>query len=182
MKLAEVSGWWWPFGNAVIITDKPKEIHRDMRHRLHRDGGPALLYPDGWGLYRWHGVEMPKYYIETPADQIDIAKGLAEDNATVRMAIIQKCGFLRLKNQIPNKLISKTNSADLLEFDLQGMKVRGLYVRWKDKYDAPLETIISVPRTKTQFGEDCPEDVNDAEQVRRWTLHMKPEERLIVET
>jgi hypothetical protein len=62
------------------------------------------------------------------------------------------------------------------------MKVRGLYVRWKDKYDAPLETIISVPRTKTQFGEDCPEDVNDAEQVRRWTLHMKPEERLIVET
>ena len=181
-KTVMACGWWWPFENAVILTDRPSELHRDQRGRLHKDGGASLLYQDGWGLYRWHGVNVPKKYIVTPADEIDVVEVLKESNSSVRMAVIQKVGFLRLKSQLKNSLISKTDSADLLEFDLGEIKVRGLHVRWEDKFKTPLETIIPVPRTKSQFGEDCPDNIDDAEQVRRWTLHMKKEEQLVIET
>lgn len=182
MQLAEEVGWWWPFENVAIVTDKPSEIHTDAQHRLHADLKPALLYPDGWALYYWHGIKMPEEFILKSADALDIKKALTSENATIRLFIIQKCGFLRLKNQIPNTLISKTDSAELLEFNINNIKVRGLHVKWTDKHGLVLETIIPVPRTKTQFSDNCPDNIDDAEQVRRWTLGLCSNESLIKET
>jgi hypothetical protein len=41
---------------------------------------------------------------------------------------------------------------------------------------------IMVPRLARQFGEDYPENVNDCEQVRRWTLGWPKEALAVVET
>ena len=182
MNLSEHCGWWWPFNDAVILTEKPTSLHHDSQFRLHHLDKPAMLYHDGWGIYAIHGVRVPEYYILTPAEGIDVAKALQEPNSSVRMAVIKKIGFLRLKEKLPTKTVSKTQSADLLEFDLGEIKVRGLHVKWDDKFLNHLETIIPVPRTKEQFGEDCPENIDDAEQVRKWTLWMKQDETFEIET
>jgi hypothetical protein len=57
-RAARASGWWWPFRDACILTERPIELHRDERGRLHSIGGLALAYPDGWGIYAVHGVRV----------------------------------------------------------------------------------------------------------------------------
>lgn len=182
LKIAKNSGWWLPHEKICWVSERHNSLHLDERGRLHNPNKAALTYPDGWPLYYWHGVSIPKKYILTSADKIDLSEALKETNSSVRMAVIQKVGFLRLKSQIPNKLISKTDSADLLEFKLGGLNVRGLHVKWKDKFNTSLETIIPVPNSKEKFGEDCPDDINDAEQVRRWTLLTGKQDEFVVET
>src|SRR5439155_16430375 len=46
--VAQAAGWWWPFHDVVVLTERPTTLHRDADHRLHCADGPALCYPDGW--------------------------------------------------------------------------------------------------------------------------------------
>jgi len=38
------------------------------------------------------------------------------------------------------------------------------------------------PRTRRQFGQDCPDNINDCEQVRRWTLGWPKDVEILAET
>ena len=35
-KITKECGWWWPFENAVILTERPRYISRDDQFRLHK--------------------------------------------------------------------------------------------------------------------------------------------------
>jgi hypothetical protein len=59
--VAQTAGWWWPFHDVVVLTERPTTLHRDANHRLHCADGPALCYPDGWGIWAWHGVRVPRW-------------------------------------------------------------------------------------------------------------------------
>ena len=186
INISKFCGWWWPFENAVIFTEKPIELHRDARNRLHNLDGYAVSYSDGWGVYAIHGVRVPEKYILTPAEKIDPKEVLAEPNAEVRTAVIKKCGFQHFLKHLKSKKISMSENgkAELLEFDLgNSMRVRGLHVWWDDKAGHK-ETVIPVPRTKAQFEStgDVPDDIDDAESVRRWTLFAGKEDRFLAET
>src|ERR1019366_2626096 len=69
MKIAKSAGWWWPFENAVILTERPCELNRDEDNRLHSETGMAIRYPDGWGIYSIHGVVVPEDVILAPGKQ-----------------------------------------------------------------------------------------------------------------
>ena len=93
----------------------------------------------------------------------------------------------RLEKALSAKTISHANTADLLEFDLgNGVVIRGLKVCWDDKHERGKQTIIPVPRTREQYAsvdaDAIPDNIDDAEQVRRWTLGLKPGHELIMET
>jgi hypothetical protein len=87
---AEHCGWWWPFEDAVIVTDKPTTLHLDDRGRLHHPTEAAISYGDGWGVYAWHGTRIPKQYYD--AKVVTPAKILREHNAEVRRALIERYG------------------------------------------------------------------------------------------
>ena len=89
MRVAESAGWWWPFAGAVILTERPTQIHRDQLGRLHCETGPALLYPDGWGFHAWHGVRVPAWVVDSPTVQ-QIAQ---EPNAEIRRCGIESLGW-----------------------------------------------------------------------------------------
>ncbi|WP_327392803.1 hypothetical protein OG533_24205 [Streptomyces sp. NBC_01186] len=59
MRVARSAGRWWPFENAVILTERPTVLHRDGQGRLHCETGPAIAYPDGFAVWAWHGVRLP---------------------------------------------------------------------------------------------------------------------------
>lgn len=63
--IARHAGWWWPFAGAVILSERPCRLSRDERGRLHAEDGPAIQYPDGWGVWAWHGVRVPQPSCET---------------------------------------------------------------------------------------------------------------------
>jgi len=53
---------WW-HEKVLAISDRPKEIHKDAEGRLHNEKGPSISWCDGWGLYHWHGVAVPKDWV-----------------------------------------------------------------------------------------------------------------------
>ena len=69
---------------------------------------------------------------------------------------------------------------ELIEFDIGGNRMRGLHLFWLEKTGEEKETMIPVWRTKEQFGGDCPENINDCEQIRRWVMRL-PQNAEIVE-
>ncbi len=86
-------------------------------------------------------------------------------------------------------VVSKANGNSLIELRIRkhhptrngGSWLRVLHLTWQDK-TGPKETIIPVPRTMRQFGRDCPDNINDCEQVRRWTLGWPKDVEILTET
>jgi len=97
--LAESCGWWWPFEKVVVISEKPSEIHLDSDNNLHRDGGAAISYSDGWCLWFLHGRAVPQWLAETEASKLDASVLGTIDNAEIRAQFIRKYGILRLENK-----------------------------------------------------------------------------------
>jgi hypothetical protein len=95
--LARTSGWWWPFRGAVILTDRPEQLHRDQLGRLHCETGPAIRYRDGWGFHAWHGTRVPADLIE--GDGWDAERILRESNQEIRRCAIERVGWPQFVDQ-----------------------------------------------------------------------------------
>ena len=89
-KVAQNAGWWWAFKGAVVLTDRPAELHRDKDLRLHNENGPAIRYRDGFGMYLWHGTRVPADLIETGWTTERIFQ---EKNTEVRRCAIERLGW-----------------------------------------------------------------------------------------
>jgi hypothetical protein len=88
---AESLGFMWTLDGICFASERPREILRDNQGRLHNDSGMAIRYPSGWGLYRVHGVEVPRDIIEDRAS-ITVARIDAEQNAEVRRVMVELYG------------------------------------------------------------------------------------------
>jgi len=64
--VARSAGMWWPFQNAVILSERPAEIHTNDRHLLHRTDGPAVVFRDGSRAFAWNGKAVPEQWIMHP--------------------------------------------------------------------------------------------------------------------
>jgi len=172
----------WMFEGSVVLMDTPEIVRTDDRGRLHYENGPALRYRDGTEFYFLHGIRVPERYVFAQADEITLAAVLEERNAEVRLALISKIGFTRLLGTVRHWTISEANGNRLVEFRVKGTQlVRGLHVKWRDK-TGEKEMIIPVPHRRSYFGNDVPDDIDDCEQVRRWTLGWPKEAMAVAET
>lgn len=90
LGVAKTAGWWWPAEEFCIVTERPNELHWDAADELHNESGPAIAFPDGWGLYVWHGTRVPRGLIMGTWSVSDI---LAERNLEVRRCAIEKIGW-----------------------------------------------------------------------------------------
>jgi hypothetical protein len=97
--VARAAGWWWPYERVAILTERPSDLHRDNIGRLHRGDGPALGYPDGFGMHAWHGMPIP-------ANVVDVLPHLtreqitAETNAELRRVMLEHFGYERYVRDI----------------------------------------------------------------------------------
>jgi hypothetical protein len=93
-RIARSAGWWWAFEHVAILTERPTAIHRDNLGRLHHGDGPALSYPDGYGLHAWRGMPIPaEVAAELPT--LTFERVQAETNAEVRRVMLEHFGFER---------------------------------------------------------------------------------------
>ncbi|KKK53439.1 hypothetical protein LCGC14_3094780, partial [marine sediment metagenome] len=103
LRIVSSCGFFWPGLDKVAFFERPSLLRFDDQRRPHCLDGPAIQFPGGFTAYAIHGVPVPSKYIETAADEIDLAEVLAEQNAEVRMAVISKVGFQRLLRTVePN--------------------------------------------------------------------------------
>jgi hypothetical protein len=89
---ALLTRWWWATRDFVMVCDRPAELHIESGDRLHNGSGPAIRWADGWGVYFWHGTQVPADLIETgwAPEQI-----LAELDPAIRRCAIERIGWDR---------------------------------------------------------------------------------------
>jgi len=100
----EAACWWYPHRDFIMVCERPSVIHRELTrprgwgsHRLHCADGPAVAWPDGWGVYAIHGVRVPfhqRHVVERP-DTITVAEIETERNAELRRVMIDRYGPAR---------------------------------------------------------------------------------------
>ena len=153
MLLAEHGGWWWPYTNATILTPKPSYICRDEQGRLHHENKKALEYPDGWGLYCWHGVRVPANIILHP-DQITKDEILKETNQELKRIKLERYGLPRWLKEIDATCLNTDERGQLLETKYmaswEGEDQEGArYVLVKDSSTSREYALRVPPNTKT---------------------------------
>jgi hypothetical protein len=97
MQLAGTVGWWWPFQHVAVLGERPAQARWDAAGRLHADGAPAVRYPDGFAVWAWHGVRVPRVVIERP-QRLTVGSILQEPDVEARRVMVERYGagrFLR---------------------------------------------------------------------------------------
>jgi hypothetical protein len=89
MQVARSAGWWWPFAHLVILAERPAFLRRDARGRMHCADGPALVYPDGFAVWAWHGVVVPSRVIKRP-EQLTVREIRDEADEVVRQVMLER--------------------------------------------------------------------------------------------
>lgn len=169
-RVARSAGWWWPMRGAVVLTERPAQLHRDGQARLHHESGPALLYPDGWGIWAWHGVRVPEDLIAGRWSTQDI---LREPNAEVRRCAIERMGWDRFVidaglAQVGATVPDPGNPGHFL----------ALYDVPEQIYDEPVRVLLcdnATPErdgTRRRFGLTCPATIGDPVSAAAWTFDL----------
>lgn len=110
------ASWTWCYPNIAIICRMPK-IWRDESSNLHRDDGPALLYPSGLGWYFHHGVRVNKKIILHP-ETITKEEILNEKNEEVKRAMIERIGEESFVKMMKFEVISEDKFGSLIQTKL----------------------------------------------------------------
>lgn len=118
MELSRSAGWWWwPQRGAVVLSERPDRLQLDDQGRLHCGHGPALGYPDGWELWAWHGVRVPRRVVENP-ESLAAREVLAEPDVEVRRVMIERIGHERLIRDGCARRVSEDELGILWRLDL----------------------------------------------------------------
>jgi hypothetical protein len=88
------ASWWWPHRDFVIVSERPLWIDRDEQGRLHSTTRRAIEWPDGFGVYRIHGVTVPEWMVLNP-ERVSVATIDAETNQEIRRIQLEIYGLAR---------------------------------------------------------------------------------------
>jgi hypothetical protein len=150
--------WWYPRDGLIIACERPLSILMDERSRLHNATGPAVAYRDGWGVYFWHGVMVPKMWIES-RNSLTAHAALTEGNMERRRAACEILGWQTVLKDIGAKVIDCDEDPEigiLLEASLP---------------DAPHERFLKVRcGTGRTFVLPVPPTVKTALEANAWTF------------
>ncbi|TYK46250.1 DUF6745 domain-containing protein [Actinomadura decatromicini] len=160
-EAARSAGWWWPYENLVILSERPCELHRDEPGRLHRGDGPALAYPDDFALHAWRGMPIPPDFVEsltglTP-DRIS-----AEQNAELRRVMLEIFGYDRYLAETGARPVHRDETGVLWSIDLPG-----------DEPVVMVEVVNSTPEpdgTHRTYYLRVPPDTRTARAGVAWTF------------
>jgi hypothetical protein len=94
IALAKHAGWALPCRNTCWVSERHTTLNRDDAGRLHSEDSPAVGYPDGWSIYAWHGVRVPKRVITSP-ESLTTQEINTEANAEIRRVMLERFGYQR---------------------------------------------------------------------------------------
>jgi hypothetical protein len=115
-QLALSCGWSWWHDDVCALSDRMQEVHFDKDERLHKDGGAAILYPDGWSIYALHGVNVPDWLALRKPHEFSPTEDFRKkdlDNIEVRREYVRKVGVERCLTQLGWALLDKDGNYEL---------------------------------------------------------------------
>lgn len=161
MEVARGAGCWWPHRSGVVLCDRPVRLALDDQGRLHSEAGSAVEYPDGWAIWAWHGVCVPRHVIEEPAT-LRALEVLAVQDVQVRRVMIERMGNETFIRDAGAHRVAKDEYGALWRLDLPN--------------DEPLvcvEVTDSTPSADHTFRQHMlrvPPDVRSPREAVAWTF------------
>ncbi|MGH8907318.1 MAG: DUF6745 domain-containing protein [Egibacteraceae bacterium] len=119
MQVARAAGCWWPFRSVAVLTERPVRLCLDSDGRLHAADGPAIVYPDGWAIWAWHGVRVPGWVICAPR-RLTVAHIQAQRGIDVRRVMIERYGVQRYMRDAGARKVSSDEYGTLWRCPLLG--------------------------------------------------------------
>ena len=103
-----------------IVSDFPEYIKLDEMGRAHCETGPSHRWRDGFSIYSWHGIQVPREWIEN-RKSLTLAVALKWENIEQRRAACEIIGWDRILTELNAKTINKDDDpmiGELVEVDL----------------------------------------------------------------
>jgi hypothetical protein len=174
-QVARSLGWLQPHEHTCWLAERPDLLRGDATGRLHSAIGPALRFPDGWSVWAWKGVEVPRWMIEQP-EKITLALIDGETNVQVRCCMIEI--------MTPQRYVALGGAAPVAE-DETGILWRRSWLA-SDAW-AAVEVINATPEpdgTRKHFFLQVPPNMRSARDAVAWTYGLRPEvyARLVLRT
>jgi hypothetical protein len=164
IKAARHCGWWWAFDDAIIVTSRPSCIILDNEGKLHCDTGPAIEYPDGWGVLSRHGQYVPERVISfSHGKSLELIE--REQNAEVRRHLIDIYGIEKFLKDSEAVKIAEDSSGALYRKDMIGDEPL-LFVRVKN-------STPEADGTYKFYFLRVPPHVTSAREAVAWTFAME---------
>lgn len=118
-EVARNAGWWWPYENAVVISERPDVLHRDEAGRLDHGEGPALAYGDGFALHAWRGMPVPAAFL-AELSSLTPERIRAEENAELRRVMLEYYGYDRYLTESGAEPVHRDEAGVLWRIALDG--------------------------------------------------------------
>ena len=116
-SLVSECGWIFPFDKACVVCNRPSKLCLDSQEHLHAEGSPAIQFVDGYKLYAYHGVILPKKYRKLHPHRWQAKWLLKEDNAELRRVLIQGIGYARICQELQVTKLDSWREYTLLRID-----------------------------------------------------------------
>ena len=166
LAAARRCGWWWPFTNICLISDRPKHIQFDAENRPHCETGPAIRYRDGFSVYAWRGQQVPSAWIEHP-ESLTARTALTWPQIEQRRAACEILGWPQILDALNGVEIDANPNPEigvLIEVELPDIgKEKFLRVRCG---------------TGREFALPVPPGMRSARQAQAWTWGLEEDEFL----
>lgn len=117
--VARETGWWWAHERVAVLTERPTLLARDNVGRMHRGEGAAMEFADGYGLWAWRGMPIPRdLAAELPV--LTVARIRKEENAEVRRVMLEHFGYERYLREAGARKMGSDETGTLWWLDLPG--------------------------------------------------------------
>lgn len=166
-EAARHAGWWWPFENAVILTDRPTAVHVDDQNRLHHAPEPALAYADGLALYAWHGFALEPEFA-AGLEHLTFQSFRDEQNAELRRIMLEYFTVERFIAESSAEPVHQDETGKLWRIDFPG-----------DEPVVMVEVVNSTPEPDGSYHVyflRVPPDTRTAKAGVAWTFGLTEEE------
>ncbi|MFJ8228991.1 DUF6745 domain-containing protein [Streptomyces sp. NPDC094448] len=167
VRIATAAGWWWPYEKAVVICERPTELHRDEAGRLDHGSGPALSFPDGFALHAWRGMPVPAGFLaELPS--LDPARIREEENAELRRVMLEFYGYDRYLAESGARPVHRDEAGILWRIPMNG-----------DEDVVMVEVVNSTPEpdgTYRTYWLRVPPSTGTAKEGVAWTFGLDEKE------
>ena len=158
LEMMESCGFYWTLDGICFASERPSEIHRDGEGRLHAEFGMSIRYAGtGWGLFHWHGTQVPCEWI-TQRNKLTPKIALTWENIEQRRAACEILGWSRILTELNSKTIDKDGDPEIGELVEVELPQIG-----REKF---LRVLCG---TKREFALPVPPTMKTALEAQAWT-------------
>jgi len=165
MEYVRNAGWLPYHRNLPWASKRPNVVRRDARGQLHNATGAALSCPDGWCIYAWHGILLPRWVIEGRG-KITVAAILGQKNTEVRRAMRHLYGL--------DRFLLDAGAQEVDRSEKHGARL--MRVHLKSDPEEILAVELTCPSTGRKYFERVPPNCTSVMDALAWQFQVEPKQ------